>query len=158
MMDLFRKNEEIDIFSKKPLFKISILDRCTLKIGNSTVTISASECIKWLSIHNMETVPYFPNTKIPFHKMNRMKCYYQAQEYYDAQMVKDDDLIICLTKVWQDEMYRKNPLQIINYYYQKYHNNNICSDSIKKSTNITKKQLEFIIRDIQTKIKKNYFV
>lgn len=157
-MNFFKKKEEIDIFSKKPLYKISILDRCTLKIGNSTVTISASECIKWLSIHNMETIPYFPNTNIPLHKINRMKCYYQAHEYYDAQMVKDDDLIMCLTKVWHDEMYRKDPLQIINYYYQKFHNNNICSDSIKKSTNITKKQLEFIIRDIQTKIKKNYFV
>ena len=157
-MNFLKKKEEIDIFSKKPLHKISILDRCILKIGNSTLTFSASECIKWLSIHNMETIPYFPNTNIPLHKINRMKCYYQAREYYDAQMVKDDDLIMCLTKVWQDEMYRKDPLQIINYYYQKFHNNNNYSDSIKKSTNITKKQLEFIIRDIQAKIKKNYFV
>ena len=157
-MNFLKKKEEIDIFSKKPLHKISILDRCILKIGSSSLIISASECIKWLSIHNMETIPYFPNTNIPLHKINRMKCYYQAHEYYDAQMVKDDDLIMCLTKVWQDEMYRKDPLQIINYYYQKFHNNNNYSDSIKKSTNITKKQLEFIIRDIQAKIKKNYFV
>ena len=154
MMNFLKKEEEFDIFSKKPLYTISIIDRCIVNVGKTSYTVSASECIKWLSIHNMETIPHFPNTTIPFHKKNRMKCYFIAKDYYEEQLVKDDDLITCLTKVWHDEMYRNDPLQIINFYYRQFYGN----QAIEHSNKITKEQLEFIIHDIQTKVKKKYFV
>ena len=141
---------KIDVFSNKPIYKIYIIDRCYFKNGGKHIICSSSECIKWLSIFNMENIPYFPKTNTKFSKNNRMKCYMTAKDFYNEMMIKDYDLKKCLVKVWKDEYYRNNPYQIINYYYKLYNN--------QQPQRLTFTQLNFIIKDVMNKINKKYFI
>tara|TARA_B100000963_G_C22619101_1_gene668931 strand:- start:832 stop:1299 length:468 start_codon:yes stop_codon:yes gene_type:complete len=145
--------------------KVSSIDICIIKQNKNIYQICSSNYIKWLSIYQYTTIPNIPNENITFNKSNRMIIYNNAKNYYNEQLIKDLDLKRCLSKVWYDEMYRRQPKKILNIYYKNIHNlkNNFESTYKDKNefTNEIKSKIIFYERQIEElilKINNNYFI